>query len=411
MDTDPLEFPSLDAIRANRARLGDRVETTPVRQLKDPALDAALASGTRVWLKEELFQRTGSFKPRGALSVMLDLDAAALERGVTGVSAGNHAISLAYSAQALGTTAKVVMPKNANPFRIQVCRELGAEVELVDNVHQAFARVREIEAQEGRVFVHPYEGPKTALGTASVGLEFMEQVAAAGDTLDAVIVATGGTVESYPLAESLFITPQYFSASPDGRWFALWGRPGGRSVLNVYGLNTRGPLFSLSGFPRPDQVRFSPDGRRLAVVKNRTVEVWSLDTRQVVHTLTGQGRAIGALAFDQLGYPILQALGKGDAVLEFNERFNDLSFWPVLIAGLTPFPYKVITIMSGWTGLSLTTFVVTSIVARAGRFFLVATLLHYFGAPIRDFIERRLGLMTILFVVLLLGGFFAVRYL
>jgi threonine dehydratase len=192
VDTDPLEFPSLDAIRANRARLGDRVETTPVRQLKDPALDAALASGTRVWLKEELFQRTGSFKPRGALSVMLDLDAAALERGVTGVSAGNHAISLAYSAQALGTTAKVVMPKNANPFRIQVCRELGAEVELVDNVHQAFARVREIEAQEGRVFVHPYEGPKTALGTASVGLEFMEQVAAAGDTLDAVIVATGG---------------------------------------------------------------------------------------------------------------------------------------------------------------------------------------------------------------------------
>lgn len=123
------------------------------------------------------------------------------------------------------------------------------------------------------------------------------------------------------------------------------------------------------------------------------------------------GYAIGALAFDQLGYPILQALGKGDAVLEFNERFNDLSFWPVLIAGLTPFPYKVITIMSGWTGLSLTTFVVTSIVARAGRFFLVATLLHYFGAPIRDFIERRLGLMTVVFVVLLLGGFFAVRYL
>ncbi|PTX02421.1 YqaA family protein [Pararhodobacter aggregans] len=123
------------------------------------------------------------------------------------------------------------------------------------------------------------------------------------------------------------------------------------------------------------------------------------------------GYAIGALAFDQLGYPILQALGKGDAVLEFNERFNDLSFWPVLIAGLTPFPYKVITIMSGWTGLSLTTFVVTSILARAGRFFLVATLLHYFGAPIRDFIERRLGLMTVLFVVLLLGGFFAVRYL
>ncbi|WP_068306348.1 YqaA family protein [Pararhodobacter sp. CCB-MM2] len=123
------------------------------------------------------------------------------------------------------------------------------------------------------------------------------------------------------------------------------------------------------------------------------------------------GYAIGALAFDTLGFPILEALGKGDAVLEFNDRFNDLSFWPVLIAGLTPFPYKVITIMSGWTGLPLLTFVVTSIVARAGRFFLVAALLHFFGAPIRDFIEKRLGLMTVLFVVLLAGGFFAVRYL
>ncbi len=192
MEPSPFDFPCVDAIRANRTRLGDRVETTPIRLLKDPALDAAVGGDTRVWLKEELFQRTGSFKPRGALTVMLDLDAATLARGVTGVSAGNHAISLAYCAQVLRSSAKVVMPKNANPFRIQVCRELGAEVELVNNVHQAFARVKEIEAQEGRVFVHPYEGPRTALGTASVGLEFMDQIAAASATLDAVIVATGG---------------------------------------------------------------------------------------------------------------------------------------------------------------------------------------------------------------------------
>jgi len=192
MDTSTIAIPTIDAIRATRARLGERVETTPIRLLKDLALDAAVGADTRVWLKEELFQRTGSFKPRGTLSVMLDLDAAALARGVTGVSAGNHAISLAYCAQILGSSAKVVMPRSANPFRIQVCRELGAEVELVDNVHQAFARVAEIEAQEGRVFVHPYEGPKTALGTATVGLEFMDQIAQAGATLDAVIVATGG---------------------------------------------------------------------------------------------------------------------------------------------------------------------------------------------------------------------------
>jgi threonine dehydratase len=188
----PFDTPTLSAIRANRERLGDLVVTTPVRELVDDAVAAAVGGATRVWLKEELFQRTGSFKPRGALSVMLDLDAAALARGVTGVSAGNHAISLGYSARILGSTAKVVMPRTANPFRVQLCRELGVDVELVDDVRVAFARVREIEAGEGRTFVHPYEGPKTALGTASVGLELVEQVRAAGGALDAVVVAAGG---------------------------------------------------------------------------------------------------------------------------------------------------------------------------------------------------------------------------
>jgi threonine dehydratase len=187
-----VDAPTIDAIRSNRRRLGDLVITTPIRRVVDDALSAAVGQSTEVWLKEELFQRTGSFKPRGALSVMLDLDAAALARGVTGVSAGNHAISLGYSARMLGTTATVVMPKNANPFRVQVCRELGATVVLVDNVHDAFDRVKAIETEEGRTFVHPYEGPKTALGTASVGMELIDQISAAGTALDAVIVAAGG---------------------------------------------------------------------------------------------------------------------------------------------------------------------------------------------------------------------------
>lgn len=187
-----IEPPTIAAIRANRARLGDLVITTPIRHLVDDALSLAVGADTQVWLKEELFQRTGSFKPRGALSVMLDLDATALAHGVTGVSAGNHAISLGYCSRVLGTTAKVVMPKSANAFRVQVCRELGVIVELVDNVHEAFSRVEEIVTTEGRTFVHPYEGPKTALGTASVGLEFIDQVRAEGAELDAVIVAAGG---------------------------------------------------------------------------------------------------------------------------------------------------------------------------------------------------------------------------
>ena len=187
-----IDVPAIDAIRANRERLGDLVITTPIRQLIDDSVGAAVGNDTRVWLKEELFQRTGSFKPRGALSVMLDLDRDALARGVTGVSAGNHAISLGYSARILGTTAKVVMPKTANAFRVQLCRELGVEVVFVDNVNEAFARVKEIEAAEGRTFVHPYEGPKTALGTATVGLEFIDQLRDQNVSLDGLIVAAGG---------------------------------------------------------------------------------------------------------------------------------------------------------------------------------------------------------------------------
>lgn len=187
-----MNFPILPAIRAARHQLGDRVDTTSVRRLRDDATDARLAPGTQLWLKEELFQRTGSFKPRGALTVMMSLTAEQLARGVTGVSAGNHAISLAYSARELHSTAKVVMPRTANPYRIGMCRELGAEAVLVDTVHEAFDTARTIERDEGRVFVHPYEGPLTALGTATVGLEFIEQVRANGVELDAVIVAAGG---------------------------------------------------------------------------------------------------------------------------------------------------------------------------------------------------------------------------
>lgn len=123
------------------------------------------------------------------------------------------------------------------------------------------------------------------------------------------------------------------------------------------------------------------------------------------------GYAIGAFAFESIGRPILESLGKADSMAEFNTRFNDLGFWAVLVAGVTPFPYKVITIMSGWTGMPLATFIVTSIIARGLRFFVVAALLWKFGTPIRDFIERRLGLVFTLFCVLLIAGFFLVRYI
>ena len=123
------------------------------------------------------------------------------------------------------------------------------------------------------------------------------------------------------------------------------------------------------------------------------------------------GYAIGAFAFESIGQPILAAMGKEDAMAAFSGKFNDFGFWAVLTAGVTPFPYKVITIMSGWTAMPIGTFIATSILARGLRFFIVAGLLWRFGPPIRDFIERRLGVMFTLFVVLLVGGFILLRYL
>src|SRR5919199_4810978 len=183
-----MEGPTLERIRAARERLGDCIATTPLWPWRGDAIEHAAGSTTQVLLKLELFQHAGSFKPRGALCAMMDLSQDALRHGVTAVSAGNHAMAVGYAARALGTSAKVVMPRNANPARVQGCREYGAQVELVDDVHRAFARVREIEEQEGRTFVHPFEGPLTALGTATLGLE----VCAQAPGLDAVIIPIGG---------------------------------------------------------------------------------------------------------------------------------------------------------------------------------------------------------------------------
>ncbi|HBZ42596.1 MAG TPA: cytochrome B [Maritimibacter sp.] len=123
------------------------------------------------------------------------------------------------------------------------------------------------------------------------------------------------------------------------------------------------------------------------------------------------GYFIGWGAFESIGRPVLEFYGKDHAFDEFATRYNDFGPWAVLIAGVTPFPYKVITILSGSTGLHFGIFMISSVVARGLRFFIVAGLLWKFGEPIRDFIERRLGLMFTIFVLLLAGGFYVVKYL
>ena len=179
--------PTVQEINSARERLGHLVRETPVWQWRSAALTELLGD-TAVFMKMELFQYAGSFKTRGALTVMLSLTPDELSRGITTVSAGNHAMASAYAARVLNTTAKVVMPSNANPFRVQSSRELGAEVVLVDDVHVAFEMVDQIQRDEGRIFVHPFEGPLTALGTATVGMELCQRV----PDLDAVIIPIGG---------------------------------------------------------------------------------------------------------------------------------------------------------------------------------------------------------------------------
>ena len=162
-----------------------------------------------------------------------------------------------------------------------------------------------------------------------------------------------------------------------------------------------------SVFPIP------PDVLMIPMILAAPQRAWIIAGTALVASVLGGmfGYAIGAFAYESIGQPILAALGKDDAMNAFNTRFNDFGFWAVLTAGVTPFPYKVITIMSGWTGMPLATFIATSILARGLRFFLVAGLLWQFGAPIRDFIERRLGMMFTLFVIVLFAGFAAVSLL
>ena len=120
---------------------------------------------------------------------------------------------------------------------------------------------------------------------------------------------------------------------------------------------------------------------------------------------------LSAQLFESVGKPILAFYGKEDSFDSVREWYNTWGGWGVLFAAVTPFPYKVLTIFSGATGLDLVTFAAVSVVGRGLRFFLVSWLLYKIGEPIREFIEKRLGLMFTIGVVLLLGGFVAVRYI
>jgi threonine dehydratase len=175
----------LSDIQAARQRIAGNVHITPtmsVTRLGDRV-------GVRLLLKCENFQKTGSFKARGALNKVSQLDEATRARGVVTFSAGNHAQSLAWASQAAGVHAVVVMPSWASPAKVDASRGYGAEVVLHGaNGMEALAMARRLEQERGLAFVHPFDDELVAAGQGTVGLELLEQ---AGE-LDAVVVPIGG---------------------------------------------------------------------------------------------------------------------------------------------------------------------------------------------------------------------------
>jgi len=180
--------PSVQAVRDTLARIGPHVVRTPIHTWRGQELFSRVGEDTEVVLKLELFQHTGTFKARGAINSLSMLKPEDLAKGVTACSAGNHAIAVAYAAKAMGVTAKVVMMASANPARVARAKALGAEVLSAPTGAEAFALAEQIAADEGRAFIHPFEGPNVAAGTGTIALEFSEQAG----PLDALVVPVGG---------------------------------------------------------------------------------------------------------------------------------------------------------------------------------------------------------------------------
>lgn len=160
-------------------------------------------------------------------------------------------------------------------------------------------------------------------------------------------------------------------------------------------------------FPIPPDILLVP-----MILANRD-KAWRIAAVCTIGSVLGgiAGYGIGYFLFEQIGRPLLEFYGKTGKFTEFQEMYNAWGAWVVAMAGLTPFPYKVITIASGVTALNIGTFIVASILSRGIRFFLEALLLWYFGDPIREFVEKYLGILVTVGFVVLFGGFVAVKFL
>jgi threonine dehydratase len=180
--------PNVAEMRAAATSIAPHIVLTAIQPWQSAYLEDRLGAQSQLVLKLELFQRTGTFKVRGAMLNVLALNNSERQHGVTAVSAGNHAIAVACAAQRLGVSAKVVMVTTANPMRVAAAKAYGAEVVMAPDSRTGFATAEHIRQSEGRVFVHPFDGRNVVLGTGGVGIELLEQA----PDLDAIVVAIGG---------------------------------------------------------------------------------------------------------------------------------------------------------------------------------------------------------------------------
>ena len=174
----------LQSIREAAARTGDRLHRTPVLSSRTLGERA----GVRLRLKCESFQKTGSFKPRGALNIVLSMPEERRVRGLITVSAGNHAQAVAWAARVAGAPCTVVMPTDAPRSKMDAVRGYGAVIVTHDDRATLFDRLHEEEARTGASFVHPFDDPVGLAGAGTLGLEIVEQVPDVG----CVVVPIGG---------------------------------------------------------------------------------------------------------------------------------------------------------------------------------------------------------------------------
>jgi len=177
--------------------------------------------------------------------------------------------------------------------------------------------------------------------------------------------------------------------------------------------NKRAPsaLFGVS-FVESSFFPIPPDIMLIPMILADRAKAWWFATIATVGSVLGGvfGYIIGYFLFEALGRPMLDLYGYEEKFEAFASQYNDYGAWIVFFFGVTPFPYKVITIASGATALNFFVFLAASVASRGLRFFIVAALLYWFGPPIREFIEKRLGLVFTVFMVLLVGGFVAIKY-